>query len=217
MHAQIGLGVDPTGGIIVILLGVVLAIAGLVSCVIGAVLLVRSWKSRSKALLILFLGLVLMSPALWFAWEMFAPDFPRDKSWDFSTSLSVAQLHEAKDAEAYYYQGNLRSTVKLSSNRQWSGNAYLVVFRARAGRITDVHWQTRAADAPQAYQNARRILKELALPDRDLDSWYAKVRRGEPASFSVVAGSDTDVSIEVRMRGSVAEENWVVHVNVSWK
>ena len=31
-----------------------------------------------------------------------------------------------------------------------------------------------------------------------------------------VARSDTDESIEVQVRGSVAEKSWAIHVNVRW-
>ena len=91
MYAQIGLGVDPTGGVLILALGALLALAGLVSCIAGAALLVLSSGSRRKALLILFIGVVLLSPVLWFAYEIFAPDIPREKHWDLSASRSVAQ------------------------------------------------------------------------------------------------------------------------------
>jgi hypothetical protein len=213
--AQIGLG-DPTGGILVLLVVALLTVAGLVISIFGAVSLFRRGTSRYRSVATLLIGLVLMSPALWFAYQVFEEDLPRDKSWDFSSSRSVVQLGEEKQQEYYYYQGNLRSTVKLPSNKQWSGTAYLVRFKASAGQITEIHWQSKADPASQAYRRAKMILAGLALPERDLDAWYDKVSRGEQASFTHVARSDAE-TIEVQVRGSVKEADWVVHVNAWWK
>jgi hypothetical protein len=216
MFAQIGLGVDPTGGIIVLLLGAALGGIGLVLCVVGGIRLFRARAPRYRSLLLFSFGLLLASPALWFAWEVFGPDIPTDKSWDFSASRSTAQLQEKKDVGSYYYQGNIRSTVKLSGGRQWSGHAYLVVIRTKAGMISDIHWQSRPGEAAPVYEQTRRILKDLAVPGEELETWYEKVRRGEQGSFSAVVRSDTDESIEVQVRGSVKEKDWTTHVNVWW-
>lgn len=55
------------------------------------------------------------------------------------------------------------------------------------------------------------------LPGPELESWYEKARSGEQASFTAVAHSDTDASIEVQVRGSVKEKEWATHVNAWWK
>jgi hypothetical protein len=83
--------------------------------------------------------------------------------------------------------------------------------------VSDIHWQSRSDDAAPVYEQTRRTLKGLALPGPELGSWYDKVRRGEQASFSADAHSDTDASIEVQVRGSVSEKSWATHVNVWWK
>ena len=217
MFAQIGLGVDPTGGIIVLLLGGLLGGLGLILCVAGGIGFFRSNTARGKWFLLFLLGLLFTSPAAWFAWEVFVPDFPRDKSWDFSASRSVVQLQEKKDVGSHYYQGNIRSSIRLDGGRHWSGHAYLIVMRTKAGQVSDIHWQSVADAAEPVYEQTRRILKDLALPDRKLESWYEKARRGEQASFSAVARPETGASVEVQVRGSVAEKNWTTHVNVWWK
>ena len=217
MFAQIGLGIDPTGGIIVLLIGGLLGGLGLLLCVVGGIGFFRSSPSRGKSILLFLLGLVLASPAAWFAWEVFVPDFPRDKAWDFSASRSIAQLQEKKDVRSHYFQGNIRSTIKLDGGRHWSGHAYLVEVRTKSGQVNEIHWQSIADEAEPVHERTRQILKDLALPDRDLESWYGKARRGEQASFSAVARPETGASVEVQVRGSVAEKNWTTHVNVWWK
>ena len=214
MRAQIGLA-DPSGGFFVLLLVGVLGLVGLGLGFAGAVLFVR--RHRYWAVSLLFLAMVLTSPALWFGWVLFAPELPRDKSWDFSASRDVAQLQDDKPAGAhYYYQGNIRSTVKLAGDRHWSGNAYLVVFRTEAGKIADMHWQSRLSEAAAAHDLAGRILKDLALPATGLDDWRERVRRGEPAAFGVFEKTTAGESVEVMLRGSSEPDAWAVHVNVRW-
>ena len=217
MFAQIGLGGDPTGGIIVLLIGGILAGLGLILCAVGGIRFFLPRASRRISLLLLFLGMLLASPAAWFAWEVFGPDIPRDKFWDFSSSRSIAQLQETKDVGSHYFQGNIRSTIKLAGGRQWSGHAYLVVMRTKAGMIYDIRWQSPLDAAAPVYEQTGRILKGLGLPVQELDTWYGKVSRGEQASFTAVTRSDTDANIEVQVRGSVKEKSWVTHVDVSWK
>ena len=217
MFAQIGLGGDPTGGIIVLLVGGMLGGLGLILFGVGGVRFFIPGASRRSSLLLLLLGMLLASPATWFAWEVFGPDIPRDKFWDFSTSRSIAQLQESKDVGAHYFQGNIRSTIKLAGGRQWSGHAYLVVMRTKAGMVYDIRWQSLPGDAAPVYEQTGRILKGLGLPAQELESWFGKVSRGEQASFTAVTRSDTDANIEVQVRGSVKEKSWVTHVDVTWK
>jgi len=216
MFAQIGLGGDPTGGIIVLLVGGMLGGLGLILCAVGGIRLFRSGASRRSSLLLLLAGILLASPATWFAWEVFGPEFPSDKNWDFSSSRSIAQLQETKDVGSHYFQGNIRSTIKLDGGRHWSGHAYLVVIRTKSGQVSDIHWQSTPDSADPVYERTRSILKDLALPDRELETWYGKVRRGEQASFSSASRSDTGASVEVQVRGSIAEKSWTTHVNVWW-
>ena len=217
MFAQIGLGIDPTGGIIVLLVGGLLGGLGLVLCVVGGIGFFRPGPSRGKSALLLLLGLIMVSPAAWFAWDVFVPDFPRDKSWDFSASRSVAQLQEKKEVRPHFFRGNIRSSVKLDGGRHWSGHAYLVEIRTNSGQMSEIHWQGYSGDATVVYEQTRRMLKDLALPDRELESWYGKVGRGEQASFGVAARPDTGASVEVQVRETVREKGWTTHVHVWWK
>ncbi len=216
MFAQIGLGIDPTGGIIVLLLGGLLGGLGLVLCAVGGIRFFGSGASRFQSLFLVSVGLLLVSPAAWFAWEVFVPDIPRDKSWDFSTSRSIAQLQEKKEVGSYYYQGNVRSTVKLDGGRQWSGHADLVVMRTKAGNVTDIRWDSVSGEAAPIYERTRSILGSLGLPDRELGSWYAKVNRGEQASFTTAARPDAGASVEIQVRGSLLKKSWAAHVHVWW-
>jgi hypothetical protein len=68
--AQIGLS-DPTGGFFVLLAWAVMAALGLTLCVMGVIRLVRPGRSRAKALLLMAVGLLLASPALWLAFVLF--------------------------------------------------------------------------------------------------------------------------------------------------
>ncbi len=214
MRAQIGLA-DPSGGIIVLLMVGALAVVGLALGFASAVLFMRRHRYWGGSLF--FLAVVLTSPALWFGWVLFAPDMPRDKSWDFSVSRNVGQLQDDKPAGShYYYQGNIRSTVKLAGGRHWSGNAYLVVFRTQAGKVADMHWQSRLSEAAAAHELAGRILKDLALPATGLDHWHERALRGEPAVFGVFEKSAAGENVEVMVRGSPDPDAWAVHVNVRW-
>lgn len=215
MFAQIGLS-DPTGGIFVLLAGAVAGALGLTLFVMGVIGLFRPAKPRRAPLLLAASGLMLTSPALWLAFVLFTPDIPRDKSWDFSASRSTAQLQEARESKAYYYQGNIRSTIKLPAGRQWAGDAYLVVFTARAGEVREIHWQSRSAEAVVVYERTKAILAGLGLPGQELDAWHAKVSGGGQASFSATVPPADGPGIEVMVRGSTAEGAWATHVNVRW-
>jgi hypothetical protein len=83
--------------------------------------LIKSAPRRAISQLLLFLGMLLASPAAWFAWEVFGPDFPSDKTWDFSSSRSIAQLQETKEVGPYYYRGNIRSSINLDGGRHCRG------------------------------------------------------------------------------------------------
>ena len=86
-----------------------------------------------------------------------------------------------------------------------------------SGQVSEIHWQGYSGDAAPIYEQTRRMLKDLALPDRELESWYEKVRRGGQASFSVAASPDTGASVEVQVRGAVREKGWTTHVHVWWR
>ena len=216
MRAQIGLA-DPSGGILVLMAFAAMALLAIVLWIVAVVLFFRAKGYRSWACALVFLGLVLASPALWFAWEMFAPELPVEKSWDFSASRDIEQLKEDKPAGSdYYYQGNIRSTVKLAGGRHWSGNAYLVVLRTKAGKITGMYWKSRPSEAGTTRELAARILKDLGLPAQGLDAWHQQARGGEPASLSIHEKTAPGESIEVLLRGSNEADSWAVHVNVRW-
>jgi hypothetical protein len=48
-----------------------LAVTGLAICIFGTIAIFHRGASRSKSVLILIIGLVLASPALWLAYEVF--------------------------------------------------------------------------------------------------------------------------------------------------
>jgi hypothetical protein len=49
------------------------------------------------------------------------------------------------------------------------------------------------------------------------DAWYDRVRRGEQASFDTFLKLGAAASVEVLVRGAVAEASWIVRVIVRWK
>lgn len=227
--AQTGLGSPAAGGLVLLVIGV-LALIGFSILVVSSVLLIRHGPSLTR-LLSLGLGLVLQSPAIWFVWTFLAAETPWTKSWDFSLNCSVSQLDrkagrrvDTLDYDEYSYQGNIRSSIKLPSNKQWSGSASLVVLEARLGEVTAIYWSSRRANAAGAYQQTKRILEQLGFTDHGLDSWYANARQGDPSYFSVETDADADPNIEVTVKSvGDAEEGkperiiWYVVVEVRWK
>src|SRR3970282_628278 len=109
--AQVGL-TDFTGGILVLLLAAALALAGLVICAV-------SLYYRKRILFIV--GLALMSPVLALGGDLFWEEIPLSIEWDCSADRSVARLEEDPVYGRYYYQGNIRSTIRLPGGRGWSG------------------------------------------------------------------------------------------------
>lgn len=227
--AQTGLG-SPAGGFFVLLLVAVLSLIGFGMLVTGAVLLFRGGPSFWRVVLLL-LGLASVSPALWFAFFILGEFIPRNESWDFSVNRSVSVLGAKvprsvglsdRDAE-YSYQGNIRSTIKLPSGRQWSGAASLVVLEALGGQITGIDWQGEHANASQIYEQTKRILRDLKMTGHDLDSWYAKSRGKERIWFSFESETDLKIRVDIRGLSPELEERdpetrlWMVNVNVQWK
>jgi hypothetical protein len=180
---------------------------------------------------VLLLGLALLSPLLWLGSYFLGEFLPRTKSWDLSSNHSISELDpkarrsvERDDHDAQYsYQGNIHSTVRLPSGRQWSGKANLVIFEALGGTITAIDWKGQRDSTDRVYQQARQILHDLKLPNHDLDSWYAKASSGE--RISLVVQSNTHPRIRVDIRGFSTDEDhpgpetttWYVNVYVEWK
>ena len=79
--AQIGLGMDVTGAVLALLLIGFLALVGLAICVVSLI-----YKKR----MFLLLGFVMMAPALYNSFVTLAEEFPRWKSWDFSSTRCVS-------------------------------------------------------------------------------------------------------------------------------
>jgi hypothetical protein len=175
-------------------------------------------------------GLVLVSPAVWVTWAVFRDLIPRWKSWDFSAGRSTALLKEEAEADpelrervGYTYTGNIHSTVKLPSNRQWSGTARTVYFKLKSGNVSEIHWESPQVETDRVYAEAQRLLKELTLggaANRDLDAWYAKARQGERAYFVAEERFARDAKIQVQVtpqrRAPPKAPLWTVDVNVWW-
>ena len=213
--AQTGLP-DVTGGFFVLVL---LGTCGLIGIVICAVSLFY------RKPLFFVLGLLLASPALaLLALEAYLviEDFPRTKSWDLSTDRTVSQMDREPVYGKYDYQGNIRSTIRVSSSVQWSGKASLVTFAASSGKINSVWWDSRSMRTERTYQETKRILEELGFETHHLDSWYQKVRSGERRNFSISTEPDTNPKIIARLNSYSWEEGlekmtWRLRVDVWWE
>ncbi|HEX9764317.1 MAG TPA: hypothetical protein VGA39_03460 [Candidatus Acidoferrales bacterium] len=223
--AQVGL-TDVTGGILVLLLAAALAAAGLFICAVS--LYYRKW-------ILFIVGLALMSPVLALVGYLFWEEIPRSYEWDFSADRSVARLEEEPVYGRYYYQGNIRSTIRLPGGRGWSGKAGLVTFQAESGQVDSIFWDSRALSTEEAYPEARRILGELRLcapgapasggDDCGLDAWYQRERQpsealakeGQSFHAETPAGADPRVHLYTRRISPESEAPvWTIHVEVVW-
>lgn len=226
--AEVGLA-SPVGGFFVLLVVAAAAVAGLLMVLAGSIGLARRGRSAGR-LAVLCVGVVLMSPVLWIAaWELLEL-VPRNVAWDFSSHRSVSQLApkegspvEGRDHDAeYYYQGNLRSSIRLPSGRQWSGSASSMYLRARSGQIVGIDWRGSHAGAAQTHREAGRMLGELGFAGHGLDRWYAEAGAGGRRAFSVEAGRDPMIRVEVRRAWGAQDASpedalWHVNVYVSWE
>ncbi len=202
--AQTGLP-DVTGGILILAIVILLGLLGILLCVVSVIY-------RKPVLFIA--GLASATPALalvgYFVWQ----ERPQSYEWDFSSSRSVEQLDIEPTYGRYYYQGNLRTTIRLR-NAEWSGKAGLVTFQAESGQVDSIYWDSRALSTEEVYREARRILGELRLDDRGLDAWH----KGEEHTFnaSTPEGSDPQVTLYLRRISPESEEAvWTIHVEVVW-
>lgn len=210
--AQTGLP-DVTGGFFVLVLLGACGLIGIVICAVGLF---------SRKPLFFVLGLLLASPVLSFVAYFVIKDFPRTKSWDLSTDRSLSQMDREPVYGKYYYQGNIRSTIRVSPSVQWSGKASLVTFEASSGKINSVYWDSRSMRTERTYQETKRILEELGFETHHLDSWYQKVRSGERRSFSISTEPDTNPKISGVLNSYSWEEGaekmtWRLHVYVGWE
>ncbi len=209
--AQTGLP-DVTGGILILMIVALLGLLGIALCAVSIIY-------RKPVLFIA--GLASATPALalvgYFVWQ----ERPQTHAWDFSSSRSVEQLDIEPTYGRYYYQGNLRTTIRLR-NAEWSGKAELVTFQAESGQVDSIYWDSQALNTEEAYQEARRILGELRMGDAALpaagrlDAWH----KGEKHNFnaSTPEGGDPLVTLYLRRISPESEEAvWTVHVEVAWK
>jgi len=226
--AQVGLP-DPTAGFLVLAVAGLLALAGLVICAVSAYR--RKW-------IVFILGLALASPALalvgYLAWE----EIPRSYEWDFSRDRSVARLEEEPVFGRYYYQGNLRTTIRLSGGRGWSGRAVLVTFDTGSHeggeQIESIYWDGPRLSAEETRAEARRMLGELGLAETaplassesvatgNLDVWYEAARSEDRRNFNAETppGSNPRVNLYLRRRTGLDEREeptWTIHVEVVWE
>ncbi len=220
--AQTGLP-DVTGGILILM---VVALLGLLGIILGVVSVIY------KKPVLFIAGLASATPALalvgYFVWQ----ERPQSYEWDFSSDRSAARLDFDPVYGRYYYQGNLRTTIRLPGGRQWSGEAGLVTFQADSGQIDSIYWDSQALSTEEAYREARRILGELkmdeaALPAAGrpatagkLDAWHEEVRSRGDGRFdrSTPEGSDPRVTLYLRRISPESEEAvWTVHVEVVWR
>jgi len=198
---------DVTGGILILMIVALLGLLGIILCAVSIIY-------RKPVLFIA--GLAAATPALalvgYFVWQ----ERPQTHTWDFSSSRSVEQLDIEPTYGRYYYQGNLRTTIRLPGGRQWSGKAGLVTFQAESGQVDSIYWDSQALSTEEAYAEARRILGELRLDDRGLDAWH----KGEEHNFnaSTPEGGDPLVTLYLRRISPESEAAvWTVHVEVVWK
>jgi len=203
--AQTGLP-DVTGGILILMVVALLGLLGIILCAVSIIY-------RKPVLFIA--GLASATPALalvgYFVWQ----ERPQSYEWDFSSSRSVEQFDIEPTYGRYYYQGNLRTTIRLR-NAEWSGKAGLVTFQAESGQVDSIYWDSQALGTDEAYAEARRILGELKLDDSGADAW----RRGEQTRFDTSTPEDSDPKVTLYLRRISPESEeavWTVHVEVVWK
>ncbi len=204
--AQTGLP-DVTGGILILMVVALLGLLGIVLCVVSVIY---------KKPVLFIAGLAAATPALalvgYFVWL----ERRQTYAWDFSAGRSVEQLDIEPTYGRYYYQGNLRTTIRLPGGQGWSGEAGLVTFQTESGQVDSIYWDSQALSTQETYQEARRILSGLRLDDRGLDAWH----RGDEHNFntSTPEGSNPLVTVYLRRISPESEAPvWTVHVEVVWK
>jgi hypothetical protein len=222
---------DPSGGFFVLLLFGVLALAGIAMFLTGGVLLFRGGPSTAK-IVMMVLGALATSPALWFVFAMLKEEIPRTVAWDFSASRSVAALDPKRrsaregwrDQDAnYVHQGNLRSTLRLPGDRLLRGSASRVYFEEKDGLVTVIQWWGQHEKTDAVYGQAKRILEEMKLTGHSLDAWYAKARGGDRSWFSFELEGEPTIRFDIRTYSGPGEEpapaerEWFVNVSVEWK
>jgi hypothetical protein len=230
--AQVGLG-SPAGGILVIMLAGAFLLFGGMATLIGAALLLRNGPSLWRVALLVG-GLAALAPGvwvgLWIAVPLFEDLIPRTESWDFSTSRSVAALDlkrrnsvERSDRDSeYYFQGNIRSTIRLPEGRQFSGRGSLVIVEALRGQVTVIDWRGRQLKTPDVFEETQRILRELRIPGRQLDDWYAKLRAGQHKWFTAESPGLPRVQVHIRklpgeaVEVPIEDREWYVNVYADW-
>jgi hypothetical protein len=225
--AQTGL-TDVTGGILILAIVAALALLGILLCAAGVYY--RKW-------VLVIAGLALMSPALalvgYLAWE----EIPRSYEWDFSGDRSTARLEREPTFGRYYYQGNLRTTIRLPGGRQWSGRARVVTFdtgsREGGEQIESIYWDGPRLSAEETLAETRRILRELGLEETapiassesivtgNLDVWYEATRSKDWKNFNAETPAGSNPRVNLYLRRRVLDEgeapDWTLHVEVVWK
>lgn len=204
--AQTGLP-DVTGGILILMIVALLGLLGIVLCVVSVIY---------KKPVLFIAGLAAATPALalvgYFVWL----ERPQSYEWDFSSDRNAARLDKDPVYGRYYYQGNIRSTIRLPGGRQWTGKAGLVTFQVESGRVDSIYWDSRALSTDEAYAEARRILGDLKLEDRGLEAWHS----GEEHRFNASTPEGTNPLVTLYLRRISPESEaavWTVHVEVVWR
>jgi hypothetical protein len=222
---------DPSGGFFVFLLFGLMALAGIGMFLTGGALMFRGGPTTAKTVMML-LGALAMSPAVWLLFGLVKAEIPQTLSWDFSTSRGIAPLDpkrrserenwQDRDAE-YGFQGNLRTTLQLPAGRIVKGNADRVLFVEKGGQVTTIVWTGQYEKTDAVYAQAKQILAEMKLTGHGLHEWYAKARGGDKGWFSHELESEPKIAVDIRTYGrpgpepTPADREWFVNVNVEWK
>ena len=97
-----------------------------------------------------------------------------------------------------------------------------MIVEALSGQVTAIDWRGRQRKTAEVYEETQGILRELRIPVRQLDDWYAKLRTGEQTWFTAESHGLPRVQVGIRKlrgdshEGPVQEREWYVNVNVDW-
>ncbi|MFN0169274.1 MAG: hypothetical protein ACKV22_22855 [Bryobacteraceae bacterium] len=210
-----------------------LALVGFGMTIAAGILHLRRRPSFAKFPLLIG-GILLLSPALWFAIglaPMLLQDlFPRNESWDFSASRDVTGLDPRRRSSVdrtehdteYAFQGSIRSAIRLPGDRRIVGLAYIIRVEAMRGQIVNLNWHGKNRGTDAVYEETKQMLETLRIGAAAIEAWRTKLRNSEPSSFSTESTGKPRIRVEIRrvpdggLRGLNEKSDWYLSVEAEW-
>ena len=142
-------------------------------------------------------------------------------AWDLSLSHHIDDVGWPDDrgGTQWFLQGDIALALTLPQKRVLQGDFADVRVERKEGEVTVLQLRGHAQTLDDAHAETEKRMKELELPRRDLDQWYADAKSGDFRKDRTFATRRNDLtpalSLEVR-HSYHPERPWYLSWEIAW-